>query len=389
MTPIEPKIVLTGLACMHPIGKNLAACSDFLRGDASNKKESWYNLDYGEFPIGRIPNDYYGHNLTPMEMRSYDRISMVVCDTVGMCISNAGLSDQPDLLTTTGIMSGSGFGCLESQDHLRMVLKEKGPAYFDPVAFPWTSHNFPISAAAIKFGLKGPITAMITSMSAGLNAVIYSAYQILKGQTERMIAVAFDEINALQYAYLKEKKYLECTTYDPKDHSAKAVYPTESCVAWMLESEQSARQRQARIYGRLCQWHLSAGQWAKTNNNSLGQGIMSVIPYGDSSKPANIKFVTHGSGFQPEDDAENQAVKQLAEIGMIFQDYIQLKPIIGNCLGAAALIEGALLLNDPAPIEPCPPFSLDDVSRCYLLNSFGMGANQIALTIQSAQPTHQ
>ena len=385
MTLIDSKVLITGLACMHPIGKDLLICSEFLRQYTSNRnKGDWYNNDFGEPPIGRIPDDYFGHKLTPTETRSLNRISRIVSDTVAMCLSNACIDNQPDLLATTGIISGSAFGCLESQDHLRMVLNEKGPAYFDPVEFPWTSHNFPISAAAIKFGLKGPITAMIASMSAGLNAIIYSAFQIIKGQAQRMIVVAFDEINELQYAYLKEKNYLDCVTQADKNHSADAVYLAESCVAWMLESEQAAKQRKAPIYGQLDKWHLSFSGFSGTDSDSLYQGIMEVISKMESTHSENIKFVTNGSGYSQDDHTENLMLKKLEQQGFLFQDYIRLKPIIGNCLGAASLFEGALLLEDEYFKNANPKVAVTKPCQSYLFNSFGMGGNQIALTIQTS-----
>ena len=380
MAEIDKKIVLTGLACIHPMGKDLRTCSNNLHLDSSAvSAEAWSEQCFGEHPIGRIPDEYFGQNLKSTEKRSFDRITMVVCDTVGQCVADAGLSGQPDKLAETGIISGSGFGCLETQDRLIQVLEEKGPAYFDPLEFPCTSHNFPISAAAIKFGLKGPITSMVAAMSAGLNALVYSAYQIMKGQTQRMIVVAFDEITQLQYAYLKEQNYLDCATCCDPYQMPKPVYPSESCVAWMLESVQSARQRHARIYAQLGNWRITAGKYRQIDVNAMRRGIKAAMPQGASQSSENMVFVTNGSGFQPDDEAENTALATLADAGVDFHQQIRMKPLIGNCLGAASLMEGALLLYHRHPPQDLPEILSPEA---YLFNSFGMGGNLISLSMQ-------
>lgn len=379
----DQKVIVTGLACIHPIGKSLQECCNYLERSSDNSSPplQWYNHCFGKIPIGRIPDNCLSDDFTPMEIRSFDRISKVVSDTVGMCICSAKINHNSDLLAKTGIISGSAFGCLESQDRLRMVLHEKGPGYFDPVAFPWTSHNFPISAAAIKFGLKGPITAMIASMSAGLNAVIYSAYQIIKGQTDRMIVVAFDEINELQYAFLKERNYIDGTLQEGMNSQTEKIYLSESCVAWMLESAESAIKRKAPHYGTLDTWHLSASRFSGIDSDTLCHGVLEVVSKSSCPGSENIKFVTNGSGNPLDDHAENRALTQLAQKGVSFQNRIRLKPIIGNCLGAASLFEGALLLNNEYLVNSSAQINNIKSTLYYLLHSFGMGGNTIAMII--------
>ncbi len=387
MSSFEQKIVVTGLACIHPMGKSITSCIDYLeRAPLENASCSWKDHCFGEHAVGRLADDEFDKNLTSMEKRSFDRITKVVCDTVGRCIEDAQLEGQADMLAATGIISGSAFGCLESQDRLLKVLHEKGPSYLDPVEFPLTSHNFPISAASIKYGLKGPITAMIASMSAGLNALVYSAVQILKGQSPRMMVVAFDEINELQHAYLNEKKYLDCANQVGPVHTHKPIYPSESCVAWMLELEKSARQRKARIYGRLGNWHIAAGNFNPADTVHLQRGIAAVMANGASERSQEVIFVANGSGIAQDDEAENQALANLAEAGITFHSQIRLKPSIGNCLGAASLMEGALLLHQQHHRDRCKGVSAAVASPAFLLNSFGMGGNLISLTAQSVSP---
>lgn len=391
MSLLRKPVLITGLACVHPLGHGLHSCNDRLHQIPSDDPSvSWYDNCFGAPPIGRLASGHFGLELTPIEIRSFDRITMAVCATIQQCLEDAGISSLPNLLSETGVISGSAFGCLESQDRLRKVLTEKGPAYFDPLQFPLTSHNFPISAASIKFGLKGPITAMISSMSSGLNALIYCAYQIMKGRAQRMIAIAFDEITDLQYTFLKEKKRLKGTAHNHSAYSSKPVYSSECCVAWMLESAESVKQRNGKVYAFLEDWYIHAGRFEYIDEDAL----YTVIRRGLDSKKDNevyrdISYVANGSGLQHEDDVENRVLVNLSNEGIQFRECIRLKPDIGHCLGSSGLIEGALLLKQYYVNQLKKRMCINGSAPLFLLNSFGMGSNLISVLVRCMLPVRK
>ena len=392
------RTVITGMGSILPIGRNLE--ESFTTIAEVEKNHDLYNFTttkFGNKPVGLISNDYFYCDIGERERARYDRVSLLVLSVVRQCIESAGLIDQRSELDCIGIISGSCFGCLGSEDSFRCDLYEGGPLMIDPMKFPLTSHNYPVSVSAIKYGLKGPITAIVASMGSSLSALIFANYLVSKGQTRRMIVIGFEEINDLLYAFLNKIEYLSNRHhFKPDKEEVSETLPFEGCTGIVVEDLDSALKREAKIFGEISGWSASYGSYQKIKEYQISRNIKKAIQKAGIDKDNIDLLILNGSGIPNDDNAEALALEKLIDEGVSFNSYLALKPIIGNYLGASGLTEMVFalkMLTDENNINIRKiiqrtfdnkfKFNIGGTVTTFMINNYGLGGNSISFVINA------
>lgn len=114
--------------------------------------------------------------------------------------ANLTLDDRVGAVT--GLVSGSRYGCSIVYDMHRR-LRESGPRGVDAVGFAQATHNYPISACAIEFGLKGPLAALVSSPAAGMEALVCASDWLREGRCKRVIVAAYEDFDGMVTEHLK------------------------------------------------------------------------------------------------------------------------------------------------------------------------------------------
>lgn len=385
------RAVITGMGCISPIGKNLKDCSRNMAEIISKNNLRQYTSDYfGQYPVGVIPDRYFDEMLDEREKMKYDRISLLVSCVAGHCIESAGLTKNAAELAETGIISGSGFGCMGSTNDFIKTLYTQGPALLDPMKFPLTSHNYPVSISAIRYGLKGPVTSIIASIGSSMNALLFANYLLLKGQAKRIIVLGFDEITPIVYALLANMGYL------PNGNGAgersveaingqRATVPFEGCSGVVLEKMGAAKERGAHIYGEIAGWNAGFGSSQNLDKRILKSVKQTVQMAGESVIDITL---LNRSGIPGDDEAEASALAAARAEGYDFGSHWALKPYTGNYLGASGLTEMVLALkmidnNITVPIYSDKTQSSENGNRALLINNFGLRGNIVSLFVNT------
>lgn len=104
----------------------------------------------------------------------------------------------------TGLVSGSQFGCAQVYDMHSRLLRQ-GPRGIDAVRFAQATHNYPISAAAIEFGLQGPCLAVVSGPQAGADALTCATDWLSDARCDRVLVAAYEDFAPPLTTYLQQR----------------------------------------------------------------------------------------------------------------------------------------------------------------------------------------
>jgi len=122
----------------------------------------------------------------------FTRPSFRLGQMINRLLKQTGLT--PDCIRgpRSGLVSGSQFGCAQVYD-MHSRLRRFGPRGIDAVRFAQATHNYPISAAAIDFGLQGPCLAVVSTALAGLDALQCAFDWLRDDRCDRVLVAAYED----------------------------------------------------------------------------------------------------------------------------------------------------------------------------------------------------
>jgi 3-oxoacyl-[acyl-carrier-protein] synthase II len=342
------------------------------------------------------------------EARHTDRFVQFAVAAARLAHEDAG---KPDLEPErTGVVVASGIGGIESLLRQHEVLLGRGPGRVSPFMVPSLMANAAAGRVAMHFGLTGPNTCVVTACAAGAHAVGEGYRLIRDGLADVVLAGGAEAaIVPLTVAAFAQ---MQALTRNPDPETASRPFDAHrdgfvlgegACVV-VLEREDAARARHARIYAELAGYGASADAYHITQPQPTGAGAGLAIEWalrGAGEEPASVDYINaHGTSTPLNDAAETAAIKlALGDEAAHRVAVSSTKSMTGHLLGAAGAIEAAIsaLAVSEGVIPPTvhyetpdPDCDLDyvpnearkaDVSLA-LSNSFGFGGQNAVLALR-------
>jgi hypothetical protein len=104
----------------------------------------------------------------------------------------------------TGLVSGSQFGCAQVYEMHSRLLRH-GARGVDAVRFAQATHSYPVSAAAIEFGLQGPCLAVVSGGQAGADAMTCASDWLREARCDRVLVAAYEDFSPPLTTYLQQQ----------------------------------------------------------------------------------------------------------------------------------------------------------------------------------------
>jgi 3-oxoacyl-[acyl-carrier-protein] synthase II len=322
-------------------------------------------------------------------------------------IEDAGLDLAREDRRRIGVILGTDLGGMPSSHHGYQDLHHPYRQRRD-VAESWRAlllDSFIASVAdqvAAAHALHGTTLVMSTACSAGLHALAVGVDAIRSGESEVMLVGGVDPLSEMPHAGFGVLRSLASDRIRPFDKHRDGTILGEAAAILVLESEDHARRRGARIRAELAGWGGSTDAYHMTRPDETGQGparAMKAALEDAGVEPEEIDYVkAHGTATPANDVIETRAVK------LVFGESTRvpvssLKSMIGHSLGASGAVEavGALLalgggflpptINLTTPDPECDLDYVPNVSRprelqTILVNAFGFGGNNAAVVFQ-------
>jgi|WetSurSiteA1Bulk_404760.scaffolds.fasta_scaffold01043_2 3-oxoacyl-[acyl-carrier-protein] synthase II len=405
----KKRVVVTGLGLVTPLGIGVQASWDGLvEGRSGIVKITQF--DASGFPT-QIAGEVSGFNaedyIELKEIKKMDRFIHFAVAAADMAMNDAGLKITDKNAERAGVIVGSGMGGLRTIEHYHTVLLEKGPKRITPFFIPMLIINLASGQISIRFGAKGPNSALTTACATGSHA-IGDAYRIIqRGDADIMIAGGTEAvITPLGIGGFNAMKALSTRNDTPEkasrpfDMDRDGFIMGEGSGIMILESLENASERGARIFAEIIGYGMTADAYHITSPAPNGEGAARCIAIAlkdGAVQPSEMNYINaHGTSTKFGDELETQAIKTVFKEDAYKIPVSSTKSMTGHLLGAAGGVEAVFtvlsICNNLIPPTinldtPDPECDLDYVPhlarkaeiRLALTNSFGFGGTNACL----------
>jgi 3-oxoacyl-[acyl-carrier-protein] synthase II len=397
------RVVVTGLGTVCPVGNDV--------------REAWSNIVAGTSGITRITRfdpvpfasqiagEVKGFDVTKVlshkEARRFDLFIHYGMAAAIEAVHDSGVNITPDNAERIGVNIGSGIGGLPMIEETHKTLLESGPRKISPFFIPGAIINMVSGNLSIMFGIKGPNLAIVTACTTSNHCIGESMRLIEYGDADMMIAGG-SEASVCQLGIggfaamraLSTRNDDPATASRPWDRDRDGFVLGEGAGVVVIEEEEHAKKRGAKIYCRLSGYGMSADAHHMTAPCEDGEGaarsMVNALRNGGIN-PDEVDYINaHGTSTPLGDIAETVALKRCFGYHAPRMAVSSTKSMTGHLLGAAGGIEAvftALTIREQtAPptiniFNQDPQCDLDYVPnearrmkiRVALSNSFGFG----------------
>jgi 3-oxoacyl-[acyl-carrier-protein] synthase II len=409
------RVVVTGLGTVCPVGNTVQeAWSNIVAGKSGITRIS--RFEPGSF-ASQIAGEVKGFDVTkvlsPKEARRFDAFIHYGMAAAIEAIGDAGLQPTPENADRIGVNIGSGIGGLPMIEETHKILLASGPRKISPFFIPGAIINMVSGNLSIMFGFKGPNLAMVTACTTANHCIGESMRLIEYGDADVMIAGGSEAcLSPLGVGGFSAMRALSTRNDDPAtasrpwDKDRDGFVLGEGAGVVVLEEEQHAKGRGAKIYCRLAGYGMSADAHHMTAPCEDGEGaarsMVNALRSGGID-PTDVDYINaHGTSTPLGDIAETVAVKRCFGSHATRVAVSSTKSMTGHLLGAAGGIEAIFtalaIKHQIAPptiniFNQDPQCDLDYVPnraremkiRVALSNSFGFGGTNGTLAFDRYQ----
>tara|TARA_B100000575_G_scaffold223555_1_gene183997 strand:- start:13 stop:1287 length:1275 start_codon:yes stop_codon:yes gene_type:complete len=415
------RVVITGLGAVTPLGGDLnSSWKNLISGKSGASTITKFDpTGYPctiacEVPLGDGLNSNDGSFnasdwIPPKDQKKVDTFILYGIAAAEMALKDSGWKPQTDEDSfRAGVGVGSGIGGLASIEKTALLLNEKGPRKVSPFFIPGALINLAAGQISIKNNLKGPNLAAVTACASGSHSIGEGAQMIKNNKADVMLVGGAEAaICPIGMAGFSASRALS-TNFNEMPEKASRPYDKdrdgfvmgEGAGFLVLEEQDHALSRNARIYGELKGYGVSGDAFHITSPSEDGDGAYrSIIMAIDDSgiNKEEINYVNaHGTSTPLGDEIELRAVERAFDGVIQDLSMSSTKSSTGHLLGAAGAIEAVfsvMALNEN--IIP-PTINLDNPSietkidlvphnakkkeiRSVLSNSFGFGGTNASL----------
>ncbi|MEO1103388.1 MAG: beta-ketoacyl-ACP synthase II [Pseudomonadota bacterium] len=414
------RVVVTGLGSVNPLGSGAdASWRAILEGRSGAKPVTRCKVDdlpsriACQVPRGNEMNPFDPDKaMDPKDQRKFDEFIVFAMAAAQEAIEDSGWTPtEEEALNRTGVLVGSGIGGLISIERAAKVLEERGPRRISPFFIPGALINMASGLVSIRYGYKGPNSAVVTACSTGAHAIGDAARLIALDDADVMVAGGAEaSVGRLALSGFAACRALSTGFNDeperasrPYDRARDGFVIGEGAGIVVLEEYGHAKSRGATIYGEVIGYGLSGDAYHITAPSSDGDGAyrcMSAALKRAKVDPSQIDYVNaHGTSTPLGDEIELNAVHRVVNGSGAGLTMSSTKSATGHLLGAAGAVEAIFSLLAIRDNVVPPTINLDDPSveteidlvpheakqkpiDVVLSNSFGFGGTNASLVFR-------
>ncbi|MBN1759029.1 MAG: hypothetical protein JW863_11965 [Chitinispirillaceae bacterium] len=246
--------------------------------------------------------------------------------------------------TRPGLCVGTAFGSVQSIGDFLSDSIVSGVNIVNPQLFANTVINAPTGNTNIRYLARNLSTTISTGFNSGIDALIYSFDYLQRGYIEQIIAGGLEEISYYSLLGLQRSGVLSPSgTIRPFATDSDGIVAGEGCALFLLESEESARNRNARIYGAIT--GCANGFDPAGKGDVLATVIKTSLTMAGIAA-SDIDFIASGGSGNPAGDRH-----EAAGIASVFGDTVPVtayKSFSGECYGASGAVNVLCALADMA-----------------------------------------
>ncbi len=405
------RVVITGMGVVTALGRSLESYwSGLLEGRSGVAPLTLFDTTPFKVHFGGQVHDWDADALFgSKEARRLDRFAQFALLASQGAVADAGLDFSHYSPHRCGVLIGSGIGGLNEFETQHRNLIEKGASKISPFTIPKLMVNAASGQVSIKFGLQGPCSAVATACASAANAIGDTFRLIQHGLANIMITggseAAITHMGLGGFASMRAlstRNDAPTKASRPFDKDRDGFILSEGAGIVILEAEEIALARGARIYAELLGYGMSADGTHITAPDEQGRGAaraMTLALEDAGLAPDKVQYINaHGTSTDLGDIAETRAMKSVFGPHAKRLMVSSTKSHLGHLLGASGgveLVATALAIHHgvlPPTInldDPDPECDLDYLPHTpreahvdfTMSNSFGFGGHNASLVI--------
>lgn len=367
------KVVITGIGIVSPLGCSIGTFISRLREGKSGKR-ILKEADPERF--NDWPDQAIGFPVLDFEPPSYAKIldpniqySMKAAEDA---LRDAGLDPSRMDAERIGIAVSSSKGGVYTIEKFFERFQKNRSALLAARVYANIIPNIVSQWIARHWNLRGPAKVAIAACATGLFAIMEGVRMIEDGQADYCIAGAGDaSLTKLMTAAYQRMGALATGEIRPFDVRRDGFLIGEGAGVVILETEESARARGAKIYGKVLShaygFELSDPILFSPDGDGLSSCLSTLVRRA-KIKPAEIDYLNlHGTGTKGGDIYETAQIKKAFGKEAFKISTSSTKSMMGHMLGAAGSVEviAALLAMKHGFIPPTTNLEKPD-SACDL-----------------------
>ncbi len=313
----DVKVCITGFGIVSPLGNGVETYIEQIHADAKPASESVSSS------VGLT--DYEKLGLKMAFYRKLDNFSQLQAVSGMDALKNANLMVNDSNATDIGIVIGTSEGALGTSCLFEENIAEHGNANGSAFKFPNTVYNAAGGYLSICSGIKGYNVTITNGAQSGLASVAYAANIIKQQQEEVVLATGTDENIPIIHELYQKLGYVSDEAALPYENH-KGFTLADGSTTIVLESEQSALTRNAKVYGTVAGYGMAHQGVSFGHLKDSSLGLKKAIE--EALKDANLTIADldaifgFGNGIQTVDDIEITTYQEL------FGDALSQTPII-------------------------------------------------------------
>ena len=403
MSEITPRVVVTGLGAVTPVGGTTDETWAALlagRSGIAALEDDWAQ----GLPVrmaGRVAADVASQLSTP-EYKRMDRCGHLALIAAREAWAQAGRPDaDPERLA---VVIGSGYGGLDTTLEQARTLDAGGPRRVSPHTLTRIMTNAPSAWVSMDIGAKGGARTPVSACASGAEAISQAADMIRAGSADVVVAGGVDScINGLIISGFAQIRALSTRNGDPQtasrpfDRDRNGFVLAEGAAVLVLEREDHAVARGAEILGVVAGTAVTSDAVdIVAADPAMQRRVMEKAIAAAGLRPEGIGLVhAHATSTPVGDRLEAEAIK--AVLGNRVP-VTSTKSLTGHLLGGAGAL-GAIVLVKALRTGAFPgTLNLEDPddgielnliretasglpAAAGLANAFGVGGHSTALVI--------
>ena len=414
------RVVITGLGALTPVGNTV--------------EEFWSALTQGKSGIGPITKfdanekadngEYKFVTRIAGEVRNFDELKYVdkkdarrldpylkyAMACAVMAVEDSGLDTARLDAARFGVLIGSGIGGISSLLEAHKMLLDRGPDRVSPFFIPMLIINMASGLVSMRFGAKGPNSAVVTACATGNHALGDAFRLIQRGDADVMIAGGAEAIVVpLTIAGFCSMKAMSTRNDEPQKASRPFDAGRDGFVCGegggilVLEALEHAVRRDARIYGEIIGYGMTGDAHHMTAPDPEGDGAARAMTGALADArlaPSDVDYINaHGTSTPYNDKFETLAIKRVFGEHARKLAISSTKSMTGHLLGAAGGIEAIATvlalhhgmlpptINYETPDADCDLDYVPNQARKHdaetaLSNAFGFGGTNATLAFR-------
>lgn len=396
------RVVVTGLGVASSVG--------------IGKEDFWESIVNGRSGISKVTSfdtsdmrchyageikDYSPEDFIPKrKVKFLGRTSQLAISSTYLALKDAGIDTSKIKNKRTGVFIGTTMGEKPLAESINVWIKEGFEKVSRMKIMQSAANNIPANIAMF-FKLQGPNYLIPTACAAGNYAIGYGFDFIKRGDLDYAIVGGADAFSELAFIGFHRIYAMSPDKCRPFDKNRKGMMVGEGAGILLLESLESALQRNATIYAEIAGYGLSCDAFHMTASDPEGmsKAILKALEYTQTSREEVDYINAHGTGTQGNDKNECAAIKKVFKDRLPSVPVSSIKSMLGHPMGAASAIEAltcCLVVKEniiPPTINfetPDPACEIDCVPNkarvkkvnIALNNGFAFGGNNSCLVIK-------